>query len=188
MTSSLPTGRSGRIAALGLLLVAALILWLGVAQPLMALYASRAEDLAEHSDMLDHLDSIALEAPRLHAIVASRRQGAPTTGETLDGTTDALAAAALEGLVQQTASACGITVSSIEDVPATPAGPLRRIGLRVHLSGDYPSLVEMLKRLRHGPPAMLVDDLSVSASSGIASKALDTDFTLYAFRAGNGRA
>jgi hypothetical protein len=185
MTLSPPVSR---LLAFGLAAFAALILWAGIASPLIALYQDRAETLAEHADLLARLTGIAAEAPRLHALAESRHGTSAGGTPTLDGATDALAAATLQGLVQQIAGETGASIASVEGVPAAPAGPLRRIGLRVRLSADYPGLVQILLRIRLATPAMLIDDFTVSTGAAGMAGQIDAGFTLYAFRKGDGRA
>ncbi len=108
----------------------------------------------------------------------------------LTGATDAVAAATLQGRVQDMAGSAGATLSSTEALPARQQGAYRRIALRVSLNASLPVLVRLLQSLDESTPRMLVDDLQchtspiVIAQAHQTSPALDASMTIIGFRAG----
>jgi hypothetical protein len=85
--------------------------------------------------------------------------------------------------------AAGITLSSVETLPAQQQGGYRRISLRVACSAPMPVLVGFLQKLEVSSPRMLIDDLDLDASPDLNRPdgiALAANFTVIAFRPGSG--
>jgi len=186
MAAALPTGRQGRVLALGLLVLAAIVLWLGVAAPLMDLYDAQAAKLAQRTTLAARMALLAAELPALQTRAAA--VPANNGAATFDGATDALAGATLQSQLQALAGAAGATLSSTETLTAEPAGPYRRIGVKLNISAPLPVLVQLLAQIEQSRPPMLVDDLQIHGSPivlpGITASALDIGFTVYGFRTG----
>src|SRR6478672_4460952 len=102
----LPTGRRGQLLELGLTLAVLGGAWAGIAAPLLDWHALRADQVRR------------VAAP-----------GRPAEGAVLDGASDALAAAALQGRLQEMAARAGAPLSSAEALPGEAAGTWRRIGV-----------------------------------------------------------
>jgi hypothetical protein len=91
----LPTGRVGRMLALGITLVLPLVLWEGVAAPLIARYAKRATVLVERRELASHMERLAAAIPELQRR-ANHVHNGQDAALLLNGDTDAIAAAALQ--------------------------------------------------------------------------------------------
>ena len=181
-TLALPEGRPGRLLALALVLLVVLVLWTAIAAPLLDLYATRTQQLDDERIRAQHMATIAAQAPDLRRQLAARHGAKPVATDLVKGGSDALALATLQGTVQSTAGAAGVEIASIDTLPATLVGGLRRIGLHLHASGDYPALVQFLSRIRDARPAVLADDLAISVQGLDAASRFDIDVSLYAFR------
>lgn len=186
MAAALPTGRQGRLLALGLVLLAAILLWLAAAQPLLDLYADQSAKLAQRAALADRMTLLAAEVPALQERAASVPAN---NGEaTFQGATDALAGASLQSLLQSLAGSAGATLSSMETLPADQAGPYRRIGVKLSISAPLSVLVQLMAQIEQARPPMLLDDLQIHGSPillpGARSAALDAGFTVYGFRSG----
>lgn len=184
---SLPEGRRGQILATALTLTVLAAAWLGVGKPLLDWYQSGADTLAQREMLLHHMQALAQTLESLeHRPAATRPEAMPL----LPGTTDALAAAAMQSAVQGMATRAGVELASMETLPAESRGGYRRIGLRVSLTARWPVLVELLRTASQGEPRMLVDDvqLRVMPTPGNAAAAMPVgaSFTLLAFRAAGG--
>ena len=171
MAAALPSGRQGRVLALGLLVLAAIVLWLGMAAPLMDLYDAETAKLAQRSALAARMTVLAAELPELQTRAAAVPANNGTA--TFDGATDALA---------------GATLSSTETLTAEPAGPYRRIGVKLSISAPLPVLAQLLAQIEQSRPPMLIDDLQIHGSPivlpGVTASALDVGFTVYGFRSG----
>jgi general secretion pathway protein M len=186
MALPLPTGLLGKISALGLLLIVLLLLWLGVAAPLLSLYRDRADELAQHIALADKMAAVARTLPTLQAEAAAERNTVRPPSLLFSGATDALAAAQLQEMLEKASSTSGSVVLSAESVPVIKVGSVRRIGLRLNLSGKYTALVGLLGRVDKSTPPLLVDDLQIQGSPGDDSSDADlvVNVTIYGFRAG----
>ncbi|MGH7049799.1 MAG: type II secretion system protein GspM, partial [Acetobacteraceae bacterium] len=60
-------GRRGKGLALGLLLIAGLLTWLGVVSPLIGWYRARAAALAERQSVVQHMAALVANLPALRA-------------------------------------------------------------------------------------------------------------------------
>jgi general secretion pathway protein M len=183
MIAALPTGRPGTALALGLLGGVVLAAWFGIGAPLLAWHGDRAAEIAERQSLARRLEALAEAAPALP------RAPGPDSAATLllEGGTDALAGAALQGLVRDMATRAGATLSSVETLPATTVGGYRRITLRLSLSASWPVLARLLEAVEQARPRVVVDELEVQASqmlTGAEERLLTAGFILHAFRAG----
>lgn len=190
LSSGLPTGLRGRLLALGLTLTLAAALWLGVVAPLMAWYGDRSDQLERRAALARHMAELIETLPALQAQQAAEPSG-PSVSAVLQGSSDAIAGAALQGLIQDMARAADISLTRIETLPAEIRGNYRRIALRVALSTPLPDLVKFLVAVAQANPLMLVDDLQLRSSGGDAletgesqtAQTIDATLTILAFRA-----
>ena len=183
---TLPDGQRGQALAVGITVLASVLLWLAVGGPLMDFYADGQAELAQRRTLAAHMAELAASLPALRRAAEARpgSQAEPVT--TLQGATDAVAGAALQERVQALASGAGISLASLETLPAEQRGPYRRIGLRISAVSLWPGLVALLQAIEQATPAMVLDDVELRGPM-IANRPADTPlratFTLYAFRA-----
>ena len=182
---ALPTGRRGQVLAVAIVAVALMVLWFGIVLPLAGWHAARGEAIERQRALVSRMEALAASLPALRQRAATLASG-PAPQALLEGSSDAVAGAALQEQVQAMAVEAGSPLTSAEALPAEPAGAYRRIGLRVALSAPYPVLVHLLAAIADATPRMLVDDLQVQAPPlGLRSVVLPMDATLtvLAFRA-----
>ena len=184
MDATLPDGPRGQLVAIAVTLTLLATVWLGIAAPLITWYQAGAEELAQRQTLLRHIQALVDTLPTLEHSPAAT---IPTEGALLPGTTDALAAAAMQSAVQAMAARSGVELASMETLPAEARGAYRRIGLRVSLTAPWPALIDLLRTAGQGQPGMLVDDvqLRTTLTQG-AVAAIGATFTLLAFRAAPG--
>jgi general secretion pathway protein M len=184
--ASLPTGRQGRLLALALVFLAIVLVWLGIAEPLLDFHASREAALAQRTALADRMAALAAEVPALRTRAAATP--ANNGQATFEGATDSLAGASLQSELQTLASSAGATLSSMETLSAEQSGPYRRIGVKLSVGAPLPVLVDLMARIEQAHPPMLIDDLQIHGSPivlpGARSAALDAGFTVYGFRSG----
>ena len=102
----------------------------------------------------------------------------------LEGATDGIAAAALQGEVE---SLAGTAVASAETLPAAPAGAYRAIAVRIALTAPWPALVRLLEAIAEADSPIVVDNLQLHAPPhGMhdAEWPIDASFTVTGYRAG----
>ena len=183
----LPTGRRGQALAVGLTLLVAGVLWLGIIGPAFDWYGARAEYLAQQQTLAARMEAIVASAPALRAQLAQANTSAPAPQAVLEGATDAIAGAALQQAVQDLAAKAGATVTSAEILPAEPVAAYRRISLHVTATGSWPVIVTLLSSVAQATPRMLVDDLSLRQSLALGamdSHPFEASFTVIAFHTG----
>ncbi|MGH7031073.1 MAG: type II secretion system protein GspM [Stellaceae bacterium] len=192
----MPTGRPGRLVALGLVLLALGGLYFVAVAPLLDLYAQRAERLEDGRMLVPRLQAAAAALPELRARVALLRAAARTRKVTLDGASDAIASANLQSRIDGFATSIGATIGSTESLPPETRDGYRRIGLRFALSGPYETVVKLLAKLEEATPPLIVDNLQIHGvlrrpglpMGGEAEADLDAGFDVYGFRNGGGSA
>ena len=184
----MPTGRRGRLLALSLLFVALGGVYFLVVSPLLGFYGERAAVLENRRILLPRLRAAADELPALRARVDQLRAAAGTRKITLEGASDAIAAATLQSRIEELATSAGATIGSTESLPAEARSGYRRIGLRYVLSGSYETLVKFLAKLEAATPPLVIDNLHVHGvlrrPGTPAAAGLDAGLDVYAYRDG----
>jgi hypothetical protein len=184
----LPTGRQGRLLALSLLLVTLGGAYLLVVSPLLDLYEERATLLEDRRLLLPRLRATADELPALSDRGEQLRAAAGNRKITLEGASDAIAAATLQSRIEELATSVGATIGSTESLPVEARSGYRRIGLRYVLSGQYETLVKFLAKLESATPPLVIDNLHIHGVLGRpgtpAASGLDAGLDVYAYRDG----
>lgn len=175
--------------ASALLLLALSGVYLVVVGPLLDLYAQRAAVLENRRMLLPHLHAAASELPGLRARMEQLRTASGARKLTLDGATDALAAASLQGRIEELASSVGATIGSTESLPVEERSGYRRIGLRYVMSGPYETLVKFLAKLEATTPPVVVDNLHIHGvlrrPGTPSASGLDAGLDVYGYRDGD---
>lgn len=189
MAPTLTTGLPGRALALALAGLALLLAWLGLVAPLLDWHAQREDALEHKQQMAQRMEALAASLPEWRRLQADAAARGPARPALLEGTSDAVAAASLQGLVQEMASRAGLGVNSMEILSAEPRGPYRRIAVRVVAEGQWPVLLEIWRTIGAASPRMLVDDLHLrgpDARSRTDTPLIAASFTVLAFRPATG--
>jgi general secretion pathway protein M len=188
MNENLPTGRRGQMLAVALTVICGAALWAGLISPLMFWYDTRAQNLGDRRLVAARMARIAQTVPDLLRQAAALRAAAPSGRDiALEAPSDAVAGARLQQRMQDLATAAGMTLSSVETLPAQQEGGYRRISLRVTCSASLPVLVGLLQKLEVSSPRMLIDDVDLDASPDLNRPdgiAIGANFTVIAFRPG----
>jgi hypothetical protein len=189
MNLTLPSGRAGQISSVLLALLVAIAGWNLLVVPFIDFYDVRRQDLEHRAMQVEHMAALADALPRLKA---SLDTGDPLPVMTLTGNTDSVAAASLQGTVQDMVRNVGANLGSVEIMPGETVEGLRRVGLKVALSGDLETITRLLSAMEMGEPAILVDELQIHGNAGQTGNTpqatppdsrLDVSFTVYGFRA-----
>ena len=191
LAQRLPVGRAGQALAVALTAIAVLLVWEAVASPLIDWYGARADAVIRQREIAARMQALVREMPLLQREAARSRAAGPPVSALLGGNSDAIAAASLQGRVQDLASSVGTALSSTEALPARQQGAYRRVALRVSFNADLPVLVHLLQAIEASKPRMLVDDIQLHTSPIIiaqghgTSPPLDVSLTVVGFRAGH---
>lgn len=182
-SSQLPEGRTGQVFAVAILLITIGVIWIGIFLPGFEWYEARNQTLAEDAIKIAHLTALRGELPALSAAVAAAP--GPADAGLLSGTSDDLAAANLQGTVQDLARSAGLTVNSAEALSPLNEGPLRRIGLSVSLNATFSEFIRLMAVVAAAHRGMEVDNISISASAAPDTQQdsiLNINFAVYGFR------
>lgn len=184
MGNSLPTGARGRLLAVGVMLIGAAVLWIVVAAPISRWNVDLADQRAAREALAQRMGALSESLPNLERQMAMATPADLPARSTIDGATDALAAATLQELVQNMGRKAGVTLRSVEALPVEQVGQYRRIGLRVALDGNWPTLIHLLQAIEQASPRMLVDDLQLQRGALLvgADATLGTTLAVFGFR------
>jgi general secretion pathway protein M len=186
MKHSLPTGRTGRLLALGLTSLALAVLWLGIVMPLIDWHSDRAEALAHQEVMTQRMEALAAALPSLQEQAKAVEAGGAGEAALLDGDNDSMASASLQERLQGMFMQAGVQLNSVETLPGDDAGAYRRIGLRISFNASWPVLMTVLKEMHVATPSLLVDELQLTPALHRISTApgsFDVACAIFAFRA-----
>jgi Tfp pilus assembly protein PilO len=184
MSFALPTGWPGRLLALGILLIVASIVWFGAVSPLAGFYRDRADALAQRRVLAEKMADVAAMLPRLQADAATRSNAADPLSLLLAGASDALAEAGLQEALTRAARTTDVVLLSTEATPARNVGAVRRIGLKIDVTGKYSSLVGFIARIDQSTPPLLMDELQFQGLAHQEGARSQIRLTVYGFRAG----
>ncbi len=191
LTTGLPTGRRGQMVALGVTLIAILALWLLIVSPIAGFYFDRSNELTERRRIEQHMEQLVAERQALVEQAANLGDAAPVHN-LLDGSSIPVATAALQGIVQEVATAAGTTLTSVESLPGENGNGYRRVSIKLAVTTSWPVLIHFLEALQQSDTPMAIDDLQIhgstqggqgnqSAPTGAADKQLfDAAFTIHA--------
>ena len=158
-----------------------------IAVPLLDLYTEREVAIEARRTLLPRLNAAVGELPVLRARAAELRAASTIRKITLEGASDAIAAAALQGHIEELTAAAGASIGSTEGLPTETRGAYRRIGLRLVLSGPYETLVALFAKLQVATPPLVIDNVQIRGlqrRAGVPQPlALDAGFDVYGFRA-----
>jgi len=185
MDKSLPTGPRGRMLASALTIAVLASLWFGVASPLIAWHAERQDALERQIALERRMAELADTLPELQRQAEARSTHGAPAPSVIEGSTDAIAGANLQGLVQDMAHRVGASLVSVETLPGEQRGPYRRIGLHVSINAPWPVLVKLMQSVEEASPRMLIDDLELHGlplRARTTSLPIDAAMTILAFR------
>ncbi len=178
-------GRPGQALAVGCGVVALIVLWFGVAAPILSWYADRQAVLEQRQMLLARMQGLAASLPALRAASANQR-GTEADAAILPGSTDALAAAALQEAVQQMAAASGVSLTAVETLPAAQAERWHKVSLRISLNAPWPVLVGLMQAVGQSPSRIFITDVHFHSPVVVTHPAtlpIQASMVLYGFRA-----
>lgn len=169
----LPEGVKGQALALAIAVLGAIVLYLLIVSPVLAFYGDGEDLLDQRLAMAGRYEALARELPALRA--ADKKWRDQEGGELLlEGSSDALASAALQAAMKSLVEDAGAKLASSEVLQPTSDGNFRRVGIRVVFSGDLKLVTAVLRGVETSRPILSVGNFSLHAGGGPASTA-DTD-------------
>ncbi|MGE5146251.1 MAG: type II secretion system protein GspM [Candidatus Eiseniibacteriota bacterium] len=180
-----------RTAAVGLLLAVPALLYGAVVLPVRAYVGGLETEIAGLEDALGRYQRIAGERTQLAALVRHAAQQQPDTGLYLEGSSDALAAAQLQDLLNQIVKSSGGAVDSVRVLQSAAEGPNRRVSVQLLIETRVTALRAMLYSIETGKPYLFVKSITVNSIAGVRpdspvedSSDLDVRLEVYGYRKG----
>jgi len=159
---------ASRLIALGLLVAVAAAIGFGAVRPIAAVYASMFQEVRQLRQTLASHQQTEREAEKLRHQLAELRTAGPLSSLVMAPSSDGAALAKLQGQLAQTIESSGALLTSIQALPAQPAGALRRVGLRLQVTADTNSLRAILHALEFARPIAVLDNVFVHSQSARA--------------------
>jgi len=185
---SLPGGKRGQALAIALTIIAAALLWLCTAAPLIGCYEARADRLVQQEQLAARMKALSQEIPALRRAVSAAGLQSGSDQILLAGGTDVIAGANLQSALQDLATQAGTSLDSAALLPAQQAGTLRRIGMQVSITATWPVLIALLEAIGTARPYMILDQISLTSVAHMdqgQEPLLQAYFSVTAFRTGN---
>lgn len=187
---TLPVGVRGRILALAMALIPAILVINYLLWPLVESYIAVSDDLVTTHDEIVHYQRLLNELPALEVAVAQLERTKPLAPYLLAGKNRALAAAGLQKQLQDAASKHGATILSLRVQNPLIAGPLERISVEARLRAGTEEMRNLLYFIESNQPYLFIEDLSVNVRhAGRRSTTrggLEASMTLYGLRRPDG--
>lgn len=170
----LPEGLKGQALALAIALLGVIAFYLLIVSPVLQFYGDRADLLAQRVAMAGRYEALARELPALRAADKAWRDR--SGGELLlDGSSDAIASAALQATMKSLVEEAGAKLSSSEVLEPAADGNFRRVGLRLVFSGNLKLVTTVLHGVETSRPILSVGDFSLHTGSGPAGAGDSSD-------------
>jgi len=169
----LPEGVAGQALALAVTALGLLLVYLLILSPVLDFYGERQDELDRHIAMAGRYEALARQLPALRA--ADKKWRDQEGGELLlEGSSDALASAALQAAIKSLVEDAGAKLASSEVLQPTTDGSFRRVGIRVVFSGDLKLVTAVLRGVETSLPILSVGDFSLH-SGGASAGSDDSD-------------
>lgn len=158
--------RERRVVAAGAVVSVMLLATAWVVLPFAQHWSSREARLGAARERWERVATLVANTDRLrHTLDAARQVSAADKGRVVAGATPALAASALQELVQRDAGQSAVQLERVDAAgePHADKPGLLAIPVQLQARGDVYGLVDFLARLDHGSPLLVVDELTVDA-------------------------
>jgi hypothetical protein len=152
-----------RMVALALLIVAIVLPWRLIVQPLQEEFAGYAEASATQQEMLVRYRRLADSRDELRARLAQLQQEPASQEGYLSGESETLVAAELQNMVRSTVERHGGRLESTQILPATIENEFKRVTLRVRMAAGTDALFRIFYDLESMLPYIFVDSLDIIA-------------------------
>src|SRR5579864_2416257 len=159
MTMALSTP-ARRFLAVGLLLIAAALLWKALVAPLLKANHDATSTIERLQPLLERSRAAVRNIGRLEAAVRQLEERRRSTGGFLQGN-ESIAAAQLQSRLKRAVEAVGGGLSSMQVLPPREETRFRRVTVRGQATLDLAGLQKVVYDLEASVPFLFVDDIEV---------------------------
>ncbi|MEM7169164.1 MAG: type II secretion system protein GspM [Pseudomonadota bacterium] len=150
-----------RLAAIGLLVVVILAILVLFAQPLQKSYAEVDSAIEEAELLKAKFEGIAASRKALEKQLKTLRRRQGESGFYLEGSTDALAGAALQEKVTNIVESADGQLRSVQSLPVGTDNGFEKVGVRVQMITNVETLFRVLYELEAGETFLFVENLDI---------------------------
>ena len=158
-----------RLAAIGLLLAVAALIFAAGVLPLARHYTELRADIKGERELLGRFEAFTATKDAVEAM-ARQSNGVRQSGIFLPGETDALRAANLQALVRRIAEVEGVRLTSARSLPTEEKDGLRLIGMQAELDAGIAQLQSIILALETHRPYLFVHSLQIAPAGGYRAK------------------
>jgi type II secretory pathway component PulM len=167
--------RERRVVLGGAIISAVVLVVMGVIVPIADHWTSRESAYAASRAQWEKLSVLAASTDRLqHALDGQKMALAAEENRLVDGTTPALAASTLQGMLQQYATGSAIQLQRVDAAgePKAAKPGLLEIPVIMSGTGSIAGLVDFLSKLERGDKLLVIDELAINAGLDIPSASI----------------
>ena len=162
--TTLRSSRAGRrMLALLILMLALVLAWRGVVQPLIDMARNRQKEIAALSERLAQLRAIIARIPVLRANADALRGRLEAEGGVWTGTNETVVATTMQSKICDVVTGRGGTIRSTSELNGTDEAGLRLVLVHVVIDGTLDTVVQTLASIATSRPPMFVENLTITA-------------------------
>lgn len=147
--------------AVGLVILAGLVVYLGLIRPYLDTYGGYRDNIAALTERLQRYQAIADRRTDIMQRARQMRASRDITQGFLRSTTPSLASAELQQHVTRTINQSGGQLLSTQVVPPKQDAGMTAAAVKINLRGTSETLQKLLHNLERGTPVVVLDNLSV---------------------------
>jgi len=176
----------GRVAALAILLLPLVLLYAGLARPLLDRYAEDRQSIEQQRALLQRYRDIGSRLPQLQAELAELRRGPSGRGGFLQGSNEVIVAAQLQDQLKRLVEASQGSLQSVQVLAMREEGKFRRVAIRGQMNLSMAGLQRVVYEIEAGSPVLFLDNLDLRPHVQTnrpeeAVDSLDVGFDLYGY-------
>jgi general secretion pathway protein M len=151
-----------RLAAIGLLLVALLLVWSIVFAPLLDVYSTALDTIERLKPVLDHRRIAARDISVLTAELNQLKNRGRYADGLLDATNESIAAAKLQEQLKSVVDNVSGNLKTTQVLPARDDSAFRRVTVRAGLTGNIAALQRMFYQLESAVPYLFLENIEIT--------------------------
>ena len=140
-----------------------LVVWLALADPLIAMVADRQTAIITQAERLARLKATIARIPELRRSESESNQRLEAAGGIWTGTSEAVIAATMQDRLRQAVSGSNGVVKSSSHLRGADENGLQTVRIRFVIEGTLATIEQTLAVIETSRPVMFVDNMTVTA-------------------------
>jgi general secretion pathway protein M len=182
------TQKQRQLLALAILALVAVLIFTLLVAPLWAVNRHYLDTVDGLSRRLQILERTASEGDELRSQHEQLKRSLARNRHYLKSTSEALAAANLQGIIERVAGSKNMEVLSTQILPSSTEAGFTRVALKVRMRGSMDNTVKVFHALETGQPYLFLDNVSIRSHARrrigkfkIGQDLLNVDFDLIGY-------